>query len=169
MSTPEFRSLGEIQVQPEGQNLVPVAVHPVTELGIVHDEDGNSLHQVTFDRMVRVEERFLHERTWYRQYAYVPQSETIVTDNSLTARYMLVGDVVVERKAHGSALIDGMVELSEELEEALDDSDIDARAIAIRAALGHIQRSVIESYRPIVDKQGRFTVNPKPVLVGKTN
>ncbi len=169
MITPEFRSLGEIQVQPDGQNLVPVAVHPVTELGIVHDEDGNSLHQVTFDRTVRVEERFQYESTWYRQYAYVPQSETIVTDNSLTARYMLVGDVVVERKAHGSALIDGMVELSEELEEALNDSDIDARTIAIKAALGHIQRSVIENYRPIVDKQGRFTVNPNPVLVGKTN
>ncbi len=169
MNTPEFVSLGEIQVDRDGQNLVPVAVHPVTELSIAHDENGNSLHQVTFDRMVRAEERFNDNGIWFVQRIYIPQTETIVTDNSRTARYLLVGDVVVERKPHGPALIDGMVELSEELEEELKDEDIGARSVAIHAALGLIQRSIIESYRPITDEQGRFTVNPTPVLVAKTN
>jgi hypothetical protein len=156
-------SLGEIYVNPDGSNMHPHAEYPIVGYEVDIEHDGAVVHHVTFQKQVRGEEVFMDGKMRCIRSVTRIVDETVQTRNSPTDRWRLFGGKLVEFRPHGPSLLD-MAEYDIYFEHPSPE-----RMTAIRAALGSISHSVTDTYRPIVDGNGNFTVNPVPVPVAKTS
>ncbi|HMS23570.1 MAG TPA: hypothetical protein PKB09_02070 [Candidatus Saccharibacteria bacterium] len=168
----EFISLGEIITEPDGSNLVPVAVYKAIDVQTTSDPEGNKVYEVVIERPVEQEERYYPEFGLYSDVPYlrtvvVPEQDVITTDNSPDAKYRLFSGVVVERAPRGPSRLDLMGSF-DELLEASNGDDQEEVAVARAAALGALHRCVIDEFRPITNSSGQAQVDPRPLLVGKT-